>query len=247
MDDARFGAAIRAARIRKGWRQGDLARAGGASDSTVSRVERGHLDQLGLGTIRRIAHVLDVRVELLPRSRAANLDRVVNAAHAAVAEATLRWLATIGGWVVRPEVSFSRYGERGVIDIVAWHALRRALLVIELKTAIIDVGELLGMLDRKVRNAWQVGRELGCDPVSVSSLLIVAEGSTNRRRIAAHAATFDAALPVRIGELRRWLRDPVEGVRGLAFLSDRHHGQVGQPFATKQRVSVAGARRRAAA
>lgn len=33
-----------------------------------------------------------------------------------------------------PEVSFSIYGQRGVIDILAWHAATRSLLVIELKT-----------------------------------------------------------------------------------------------------------------
>ena len=42
---------------------------------------------------------------------------------------------------------------------------RRALLVIELKTAIVDVGELLGTFDRKVRNAGEVARRLGWDPV----------------------------------------------------------------------------------
>ena len=48
-------------------------------------------------------------------------------------------------------MSFSIFGERGVIDVAAWNAEHRALLVIELKTDIVDVNELVGTFDRKVR------------------------------------------------------------------------------------------------
>jgi len=44
---------------------------------------------------------------------------MISARHAGMAEAVVRWLASFSGWIVRPEVSFSRYGERGVIDLVA--------------------------------------------------------------------------------------------------------------------------------
>lgn len=236
MDDLRVGHLIRAARIRRGWRQRDLARAVGVSDATISRVERGKLDAISLGTIRAIARVLEIGVELVARSRGAEPDRVVNARHGALGEAVIRWLGTRDGWVARPEVSFSRFGERGVIDVLAWHAATRALLVIELKTAIVDVGELLGTFDRKLRNGWEVARTLGWEPETVSGLLVVAEGPTNRRRVDAHAATFTAALPARVRAIRSWLRRPVGDLRGLIFFSDRHQGQVIQRFHQPQRV-----------
>ena len=238
MDDIRFGMTLRAGRIRRDWSQREVARRAGVSDAIVSRVERGHVDGIAIGTIRRIATVLDIRVDLAPRSRAADMDRLVAGRHAALAEAVIRWLLGLGGWVVRPEVSFSRYGERGVIDLLAWHPGRRALLVIELKTAIIDVGELVGTLDRKVRNAWELARSMGWEPMTVSSLLIVAEGATNRRRVATHAATFEAAYPSRVVAIRRWLRDPVARLDGLLFFADRRVGQVSGWFATRQRVST---------
>jgi len=238
MDDQRFGAALRAARVRRGLRQRDLARLAGVSDATVSRLERGHLEGLAIGTVRAVAGKLDIGIELQPRSRSANLDRVVNANHASLGEAVIRWFGGLGDWIIPPEVSFSRFGERGVIDLLAWHPATRSLLVIELKTAIVDVGELLGTLDRKIRNGWHVAGELGWDPRTVSGLLIIAEGSTNRRRIGAHRATFDAAFPARIDRLRAWLRQPAGQVRGLVFFSDRHPGKVIQRFATRQRVSV---------
>ena len=74
----------------------------------ISRIERGHVDGVTLGTLRRIARALEISVELLPRSRSANVDRLVHAKHAELAESVIRWLGGFAGWIVRPEVSFSR-------------------------------------------------------------------------------------------------------------------------------------------
>ena len=189
-------------------------------------------------TLRRIAAALEISVELVPKSRSANIERLANAKHASLTEAVVRWLGSFGEWTVRPEVSFSRFGERGVIDLLAWHQGRRVLLVIELKTAIVDVGELLGTLDRKARNAREVARSLGWDPLIVSTALIVAEGSTNRRRIDEHGATFRASFPNRILELRGWLAAPTSEIRALAFFADRRSRQVIQTFDHRQRVTV---------
>lgn len=229
---------MRTARIKRRWRQRDLARVVGVSDSVISRLERGHVDGISVGTLRAVAAALDIRVELLPRSRSANLERIVAGKHAALAEAVLRWLDGLGGWAVRPEVSFSFYADRGVIDLLAWHAPTRSLLVIELKTAIINIGEILGLLDLKVRNALRVAERFGWIPSSVSSLLIVAEGSTNRRRIEAHAATFAASLPSRVAAVRRWLLRPAGSLHGLMFFADRRQGQVIQRFEHLERVRV---------
>ena len=228
--------ALRAARIRRHWRQSDVAAVARVSPSTVSRVERGRLDGLPLRSIRAIAAALEVTVELLPRSRAASLERIVNQAHASLAEQVVAWLTALGGWVVRPEVSFSRFGERGVIDLLAWHAASRSLLVIELKTEIVDVGELLGTLDRKLRNALEVAAGLGWDANSVSGLLVVGDGDYNRRRAASFAATFEAAMPDRTTHVRRWLGTPSGTIRGLIFFANRHPGQANQRITTVRRI-----------
>ena len=65
---------------------------------------------------------------------------------------------------IEPEVSFSIYGERGIIDILAWHPSRRMLLVIELKTEIVEVNEMLGTLDRRRRLAIDIARQAGLGP-----------------------------------------------------------------------------------
>ena len=243
MDDIRFGAAIRAARIRRGWRQTDLAKAAAVSGATVSRLERGHIADCPMRTIRAIAASLEIGVEVRPRSRGADLDRLVNARHAALSDAVVAWLGRYAGWEVRPEVSYSWYGERGVVDLVAWHVERSALLEIELKTAVVDVGELLGTLDRRRRLGRQIAESLGWEPASVSTLLVVAESGPNRRRIRDLHSTFDAALPEQIVDVRRYLRCPDHPLRGLIFFANHHQGQGIHGFATPMRVRTHRTRR----
>lgn len=237
MDDLRFGSAIRAARQNRHWRQADLAAASGVSRGTVGRIERGRLDELSLGTLRRVAQVLEIRVGLVPKSRGAELERVLSRRHSALAEAVTRWIGALPGWAVRPEVSFSIWGERGVVDLLAWHEATRSLLVIELKTAIVDVGELLGTLDRKVRLAHAIVADLDWKPVCVSVALVVGESMTNRRRVGAHRATLGASLPQDGRQLRGWLAAPTGVVRALAFVSDTRPGSTRSGFATPLAVS----------
>lgn len=222
MQDLAFGVRLRSVRVRLGMQQVDVATRARVSDGTVSRIERGHLDSVSLRALRAVASVLEIRVDIVPRWRGGDLERAVSARHARLAEAAIRWLAAYEGWVVRPEISFSIYGERGIIDLLAWHEDRRALLVIELKTEIVDVGETIGTLDRKARLAATVAADLGWAADSVSIGLIMADGRTNHRRLSAHAATFRAALPDDGRTLRAWLRTPVGRVLALTFLPDRH-------------------------
>jgi transcriptional regulator with XRE-family HTH domain len=237
VDPLRFGAAIRASRIRRGWRQSDLAAASGVSRGTVSRIERGAIHEIAFGMLTRVAAALDVRVELLTRSRGADLDRLLNQKHAALAEAVIALLRRIGGWVVRPEVSFSEWGERGIVDLLAWHERSSTVLVIELKTDIVDVGELLGTLDRKRRLGIRIAASAGWLATSVATCLIVAESMSNRRRVGAHAGTFRAALPDDGRRARAWLRDPGGDLRALLFVSNARPGSVRSSFATVRRVS----------
>jgi len=151
MDDMRVGAAFRAVRVRRRWRQSDVADRARVSRSAVSVIERGHVGSSSLDKIRAIARVLDIRLDLVPRWRGGELYRLLNARHSALHESVARYLSAAPGWQVAPEVSFSIYGERGVIDIVVFYAASGSILVIEQKTEIVDVNDLIGNLDRKAR------------------------------------------------------------------------------------------------
>jgi transcriptional regulator with XRE-family HTH domain len=164
VSDLRVGSAIRAVRRRRRWTQERLADAAQVSSSTVSRIEHGRLDGTELGRLRRVAGALDIRLDVVARWQGADLDRLINARHSAMHEAVAQSFAARHGWSILPEVSFSIYGERGVVDILAWHPETRSLIVIELKTAISDVNELLGTVDRKRRLAVRIVAERGWVP-----------------------------------------------------------------------------------
>lgn len=209
-------------------------------------MERGHVDEITVGRIRAVAKALDVRVELLPRWRAGDLDRLLNARHSELHELVARYFAQLPDWVSQPEVSFAVYGERGVIDILAWHPRRRMLLVIELKTDIVDVNELVGTVDRKGRLAVRIATERGWikprdPPPTVSIWVIVAEGSTNRRRVSAHGAMLRAAFPADGRTMTGWLSDPRRPIRALSFWRG---GANHSPMTPVRRVRVGGSRDR---
>ena len=89
-----------------------------------------------------------------------DVERLFDELHAATVEEVIRRLRR-QGWVAEPEVTFSVYGERGSIDIPAWHPPAGALLVGEVKTALGDVQATLAAFDRKIRLARRLAYERG--------------------------------------------------------------------------------------
>jgi transcriptional regulator with XRE-family HTH domain len=245
VDDLGFGRLIRLTRIRRRLTQEDLASRAGVSRPVVSRLEHGHLGQLRFDTVRAIAAALEIRVEALPRTRAVDVDRVMNGRHAALAEHIVGWIARHEGWAIRPETSFSEYGERGVIDLLCWHAATRSLLVIEIKTELLDFGELLGKLDIKERLGPRVAGRLGWRPTSISTALLVAESTTNRRRATAHAGLLRTALSADGRAFAAWLVRPTGAIHALRFVSDVRTGNVRSGFGSPTRVRSAGSGRQA--
>jgi transcriptional regulator with XRE-family HTH domain len=218
VDDQQVGMAIRTVRVRRRKRQRDIAAEAGVGPSTVSRIERGRLDQLSIATVRKVCFRLELRAEIRLRSRGADLDRMLAARHSALVEAVIaRLREDFPGWEVVPEASFAIRGEWGVIDILAWHPGRRALLLIEVKTEIVDVGEMLGTFDRKRRLAREIAAERGWEPSSVSAWIVVSESRTNERRIHDHRTTLRAGYPDDGRRMRSWLADPIEPRTALSI------------------------------
>ena len=221
MDAVRVGAVFRAVRLRRGWRQIDLAIRSGVSDSTISRIERGQFESLAVGTVLRVAAALEIRLDWVPRWRGGELDRMLNAGHAAMHEAATRAFSGTE-WSLVSEATFAIYGERGVIDILAFHPPTGALLVIELKTDLVDVQGLIGAVDRYRRLAPRVAHERGWDPAATSCWVILRESPANRRRLAAHRSVLRNAFAADGRQIRGWLQRPVGTMSGLSFLSDSH-------------------------
>lgn len=210
--------AFRALRIRRRWRQRDLAELVGVARSVIARVERGRADSVTLRLLDRIAQRLDARLDVRLLWQGEALDRLLDARHAALVEAVVRFLTGVS-WLTAVEVSFNIGAERGSIDVLAYHAPTRSLLVIEVKSVVPDIQAMLMAIDRKVRLAREIARARGWEAATVSVLLVLPEDRTARRRLEAVSATIQSALPQRNVAIRRWLRKPAGTVRGVWFLS----------------------------
>lgn len=192
------------------------------SQSEISRIELGQIEALPVAKLERVVLALGAALDVRIRWNGEAMDRLLDAAHAAVVEAVVVLLER-SGWAVTPEVTFAIRGERGSIDVLGLRPTTDDLLVVEVKSVIPDLQATLALLDRKARLAPLIARDRGL-PTSlrVSRLLVLAASGTNRRRVEAHGAMLTAALPQRGRTVVRWLRgiSSTPGtVAGLLFLS----------------------------
>jgi transcriptional regulator with XRE-family HTH domain len=228
MEDKRIGSVIKALRHRLGWTQVQLASAARLSPAAISRLEHGRIDATTLVVLRRVFSAMDARIDLVPRWRGGDLDRLIDARHAGMVEILVRRLASLPDWIVQPEVTFSIYGERGSIDVIAWHPGRRAFLIIEVKSTIGDVGGLVRQVDRYRRLARDIARDRNWSPAFVGVWVVVADGRTARRRFAEHGTTLRRAFPADGHAMEGWIHRPERDVSGLSFLPFAHPMKVGR-------------------
>jgi transcriptional regulator with XRE-family HTH domain len=221
MNDLALGRLVRMVRRRRRLKQSDVARRADTSQDSVSLIERGRIADVMLPRARRICAVLEIELTFEARWRGPELERLADAGHARIVELVARTLRT-NGWQVLVEHGFSWYGERGRIDVVGWHEQTATLLIVEVKTDLVDLQAMLGDLDRSVRVAPRVlARERGWRPKALGVVLVVDGTRTVRRIVDAHSAIFESALPARTVEVRRWLRAPSGSLRGIWFV-DQH-------------------------
>lgn len=218
MDSVRVGRVIRALRRRRGLRQADLAVAAGLSQSVVSRAERGHIDTLAIGVVRRLLTAIEARLDLNVSWRGGELDRLIDEDHAALG-ATVAADLTRMGWRLLPEVTFMRLGERGSIDLIGVNEARRAAVIFELKSELTSYEETQRRFDAKARVAASVIQDrVGWRPRHLAVVLVLAESRTNRDRAARVGPLLRAALPAGNVEVRRWLKRAEGSLAGVWFV-----------------------------
>ena len=226
------------ARQRKQWRQVDLGAAAGVSRSLVALAEAGAIERMTVRSLRRIRLPLEMRFPIAPLWNGGEADRLRDRDHARLVDNVVAVLNRYG-WEAVLEWTFSHYGERGSVDVIAWQAASRSLLVIEVKTRIYDVQQLIASIDRKVRLAAQLLRiERGWDSRAQGRAVAVPELTANRSLIARHSAVFQSAFPGRSREVRSWLQRPVGTFSGLWFLSSAHSIGGNKVSVGRQRVRV---------
>jgi transcriptional regulator with XRE-family HTH domain len=218
VDDRRLGVRFRARRHQRGWRLIDLAAAAGVGATACSMLERGQAAGMSVRLVRAIGAALDLPVGWDLGWQRQELDRLLDADHAALGGHVIRRLGR-WGWECQAEASFNSFGDRGRIDVIAIHRQTRTLLVIELKTVIVDGQELLGRLDVKARIAPDVARRLGWSIGRVVPAIIVSDTTTNRRRVASLEPLL-GRYDVRGRTALSWLRRPIGPANGLLILTE---------------------------
>ena len=220
-------------RVRQRLTQAALSARAGTSRQAVSLLECGHARRLKMSTVEAILAALGARLDVRVLWNGPELDRLLDAGHAAIG-AHIKQRLERWAWIVRVEVSYSRYGERGRIDLLAWSSATRTLLVVEIKTELVDVQALLGSLDVKARLARHVAEQFGWDVRSVIPAIAFAEGRTTRRHLQTLDTLFDR-FNLRGREAVSWLRHPTGTPGGLLwFVSSPDPGSARAAARTKR-------------
>ncbi|MFP5327847.1 MAG: helix-turn-helix transcriptional regulator [Acidimicrobiia bacterium] len=219
MNVERLGRLVRRLRVHHGLTQSELATRSGVSRRAVSLIERGRARELRLAVVERALAALEARADIRVLWHGPELDRLLDELHAALGSRLKRRLER-WGWIVRVEVTFSRYGERGRIDLLAYHPATRILAVVELKTDLVAADELLGTLDMKHRLAPQIASGFGWSVDRCVPVIAFLEDRTTRNRLLRVATLFDR-YSLRGRAALSWLRAPsVESApTGLLFMT----------------------------
>ena len=217
--DLRLGRALRTLRRRKSLGQVELARNAGVSHTLVSRLERGHVEGVTVKALRTVFEALGASVSITAYWEGAALDRLLDEEHALLAGRFSQVLQKYG-WAVETEVSYSRYGERGSIDLLAYHLPSATALVVEIKTALGSVEETVRKLDAKQRLAPAIVFDRqGWRPRQAGRILLLAGTATAYRHVERFGALLDLAFPARAREARQWLITPSGPISALWLLS----------------------------
>lgn len=217
---------MRSVRLHLGLRQRDVADRAGVSQRWVSEIELGRVERVAVTTLERVCAVLDIAVRFDLWWRSGNVDRLLDRDHASIVEYVVGRLTALG-WEIRLEHGFNSYGDRGSVDILAWHEPTRTLLVIEVKSRLIDLQDLLSALAKKVRvvAATLPDADAAWEPRRTAYLLVALATSANRAVVARHRHIFETTFPQRAADVVAWLRRPTElPLHGLWFVDPRTVG-----------------------
>ena len=205
----RIGAAIRSTADGFGWSQRELAIRLGSNQSAVRRLMSGGRSiDVRLATAALDCLGIRLSLDANPiglRGRAEQRDLV----HAHCCGFVIRQLVR-RGWQVRAEVEIGDGRFRGWIDLLALRAEDGALLVIEVKTEISDLGSVLRTLGWYRRSARETAQLFGWQPRHIVPVLIVLATVETDARLAAAADLVRAGLPGDVAELAWWIDDATQ-------------------------------------
>jgi len=122
----------------------------GLSPAAISRHELGRIGSLAAR--EKHATVFSLRLDVRRLGRAGVLVRLGDEGHAAIVEVIASWFRSAGfDTETEAEGSFSEWGERGRIDLLAFDPSTGTFVIVEVKTQLLDLQDLFGSLNVKER------------------------------------------------------------------------------------------------
>ncbi len=196
-----------------------LADAAGVSRSTIAMIEAGQANS-SLDVVMRIGDALGVDIEVVGRPPFVLGTRVGDAVHARCSGYVDRRMRA-DRWLTAREVEVVGQRSHGWIDLLAFDPHTGALLIIEVKTRIDDIGALERQVAWYERSAIPVARDLGWVPQTVTSWLVLLASDEVDDALRAYRDVLQLAFPRRAGEMRLDLVQPARlatSARGLALI-----------------------------
>lgn len=181
------GRVLRMLRLRRNWRQSDVAKKAGISSSAVGRHENGIIGSFP--AIEKHAAVFALRVDVRMTGRAGDLVRLADEEHARIVEMVAGWFRA-HGFQTETEASFSEWGERGRIDLLAFDPSTRTLVIVEVKTQLLDLQKLFGSLNVNERLASTIAKHRGWIVGQTATVLATASTPANHKIVREHPSLF---------------------------------------------------------
>ena len=214
----------------------DVARRARVSRQLVGRLERGAAGRYPLDATSAVAAALGIRLDVRPRWQGADLDRLVNAAHAELHESVAARLGELAGWTWLPRSRSRTMASEA--SSTSWRGMPSRGACSSSSSRPSSWIPRSWSPRCTAAYAWGriIAREHGWDPVTVSAWVIVRSSRTERRRLHQHEGLLRAAFPRDGRTMRRWLRDPGEPVSALSFWTDVTPGGLRQAHRPTKRV-----------
>lgn len=246
------GRTISEARRLIGWSQRELATRAGISQAAVWRLETRQPGPVDLAVVERVLTALGLRASLAVEGRhLGDRRRQRDGVHASLNGFVARRLGRLG-WHTATEVPIGDGPPRGWIDLLAYRAADRALLVEETKSEIPDMGALQRSVAFYGREGRSVAAGIGWAPRSVSVLVVGLDSDAMARRLADNRALVEQAFPGSVTAMSTWFADPLApaprgwtlaladpAVRGAAWLRPTPLGTRRRPPAYRDYADAA--------
>ena len=214
-----FADLCRDTRTRLRLTQQQLANSVGLSRGYIAKVERGCANP-SVELIERIAHVLELEIELVARAPViiggGRQRDFVHARCSAHVDGRLRG----AGWLTAREVEIVHGRSHGWIDLLAFDPKTGTLIVIEFKTRLDDLGAVERQLGWYERSAFGIAAELGWHPRRVVVWLLVLASDEVEGVLRANRDLMARSFPIRAREMSGLLdgaSQPGRG-RGIALI-----------------------------